>query len=86
MVINNIISPSMTQFTASVLASQKNDRALVFSSRCVVRLVFCSFACAGLMPKKLSSVENFRLFKHMITSLKAFENVVIKTSQQMACF
>ena len=39
------------------------------------------------MPKKLSSVENFCLFEHMIACLKAFENVVInKTSQQMVCF
>ena len=30
------------------------------------------------MPKKLSSVENFCLFEHMIACLKAFENVVIK--------
>ena len=51
---------------------------LVFSSGCVVRLVFCFLACAGLMPKKLSSVKNFHLFEHMIACLKAFENVAIK--------
>ena len=30
------------------------------------------------MLKKLSSVENFCLFEHMIACVKAFENVAIK--------
>ena len=63
---------------SSVLASQKIQQGTSFSSGCVVRLVFCFFACAVLMPKKLSSVENFCLFEHMIACLKALENVAIK--------
>ena len=64
--------PDQTSTKIGCISMIPGTRFCSFSSVYVVRLVFRFFTCAGLMPKKLSSIENFSLFEHRITySLKA---------------